>query len=56
MIKCEHCGIERDDSHPEEHVALCCDCFDLSLGAPLEMINEERSKAGRPPTKAWVRR
>lgn len=51
---CKHCGGLREDTHQEEHVELCCDCFDLSFGMPLEQINDERKLRGEPPiTKEW---
>ena len=48
-MTCSHCGLERWDAHHDEHVDVCCDCYDLSWGMPLEQLNEERRKAGRPP-------
>jgi hypothetical protein len=41
-------------NHIEEHVGLCCDCFDLSHGMPLEALNARRAEKGRPPiTRPW---
>lgn len=53
-MKCEHCSAELvapmfcgDTLYG--HAGLCCDCFDLSWGMPLEQINEERAEQGLPP-------
>lgn len=54
-MSCDHCG-EPTIRHPEDHPNLCCDCFDLSCGMPLEDINQERAGKGQAPiTKAWIR-
>lgn len=33
------------------HKGLCCDCFDLKMGMPLELLNAEREAKGKPPLK-----
>ncbi len=53
-MTCHHCKdrlTAEEVAHNCEHSGLCCDCFDLSFGMPLEEINEERAKVGRPPIK-----
>ena len=54
--RCKHCSEERQDSHPNEHFGLCCDCYDLSLGMPLERLNAERAAKGKEPVKPWLKR
>lgn len=54
---CSHCNDPVDARTREHwtegdgtgygHHGLCCDCMDLSCGAPLSMINRERAKKGR---------
>ncbi len=46
---CRHCGIAIWCDHEAEHPRLCCDCFDLSHGMPIEALNAERARVGRPP-------
>lgn len=44
------CRVCRDEvEHPDEHRDLCCDCFDVSCGMPLDSINEERAARGATP-------
>lgn len=31
------------------HDGLCCDCFDLSMGMPLDQLNVERAAKGKLP-------
>ena len=50
---CAHCDVEIWTTH-RDHEGLCCDCFDLSCGQPIEQLNQERKEAGRPPiVKPW---
>jgi hypothetical protein len=54
---CNHCGFVLMLKHQDEHEGLCCDCFDLSWGMPLEQLNAERAGKGLPPiTKPWPKR
>lgn len=46
--KCKHCGLDSLE-HQNEHANLCCECFDLSCGMPLDQLNEERKRDGKPP-------
>lgn len=48
MEKCKYCN-EKDPKHQDEHAGYCCDCFDLSVGCPIRVINCERAKDGKPP-------
>jgi hypothetical protein len=50
---CKHCQEEIETDHKDNHPGLCCDCFDLSLGMPLALLNRERKGKGLPPLKAW---
>lgn len=50
---CRNCN-EAGMRHQDEHDGLCCDCFDLSCGQQLELINEERAQRGAVALKAWV--
>ena len=47
-FRCRHCGT-RDLAHRDEHPDLCCDCFDLAVGMPLDLLNKERAAKGLPP-------
>ena len=38
----------------QRHVGLCCDCFDLSNGAPIEWINGERERRGKKLLPPWL--
>jgi len=52
-VTCSHCGTT-ELKHPDDHPGLCCDCFDLSWGMPLEQLNKEREGKGLPPIlKPW---
>ena len=64
-MKCKNCNEEVDDktlTHwydgPKKngygHIDLCCDCFDVSVGVPIKIINAERAKKGMPPIKKLV--
>ncbi len=57
MILCTHCNEPLSNgeiSHGHEHPGLCCNCFDLSCGMPIELLNKERAATGRPPiAKPW---
>lgn len=44
--QCRKCG---DDESCPEHRGLCCDCFDLGWGMPIEQLNKERAAKGKPP-------
>ena len=37
------------DVYTPDHVGLCCDCFDLKMGMPIEILNRERATRGLPP-------
>lgn len=51
--KCTHCGWGPLE-HQDEHSGLCCDCFDLSFGQPLDSNNEDRIREGKPAIdKVW---
>ncbi len=50
---CSHCKDAFDCDHLNEHPGLCCECLDLSCGKPLDLVNEDRKKAGRPPVRPW---
>lgn len=55
-MTCEHCGETIHAEHAaDEHPGRCCDCFDLSLGMPLEQLNAERALRGKAPLKPWRR-
>lgn len=54
-MTCSHCN-DQDLKHQDDHPGLCCDCFDLSCGMPLEQLNEERKAKGKKPIeKEWGR-
>lgn len=38
------------------HLGLCCDCFDLSCGMPLDLLNKERAARDLRPLRAEVPR
>lgn len=47
---CTHCDTEPVPAHAEqEHVSVCCDCYDLSFGMSLKQLNAERTLKGKPP-------
>lgn len=46
---CHNCGDTMLLHQKEDHAGLCCDCFDLSCGMPLELLNEERLAKGKKP-------
>jgi hypothetical protein len=53
---CRHCSAVLYDTelaHEDEHPGLCCDCYDLSFGMPLEAINAERAERMRAPAPPW---
>jgi len=53
-ILCGHCRDRIDSDHSAEHRGLCCDCYDLSWGMPLDKINKERKAKGKPAIlKPW---
>lgn len=52
-MACTHCGGTTSETHDEDHPGLCCDCFDLSLGMPMDQLNAERAEKGRPPVRPW---
>lgn len=56
IAECSHCngvGLK----HQEDHPGLCCDCFDLRWGMPIEQLNAERAQRGaKPLTKPWPKR
>lgn len=59
-VKCKHCEemiSPHDLAHVKElsaHDGLCCDCFDLSWGMPLDKLNSERARKGKGPiNKPW---
>ena len=63
--KCRGCGDAVDEtttSHWTDgprgdgygHRGLCCDCYDLRAGAPLDTINEERKARGAKPLREWT--
>lgn len=53
-MTCKHCQHKFKCYHGDEHKGLCCNCYDLSWGQPLEDINEERRVKGLPPIlKPW---
>lgn len=55
--RCIHCAEERNDTHPDEHAGLCCDCFDLSwFPEKLDEINADRAGRGRGPLNSWPKR
>lgn len=49
---CRHCGGEALP-HQGDHPDLCCDCFEISLGHPLDMVNAERAERGLGPLSPW---
>lgn len=56
-MNCSHCQ-EPITGHiscgSAYHTTLCCDCFDLSCGMPLEKLNEERKAKGlKPIEREW---
>lgn len=62
---CRRCGDEVDTmalSHWTEgengdghgHMGLCCDCFNLSCGKPLDVVNAGREDNGKKPLEAWT--
>lgn len=54
MKSCGHCGFDFSCTHNSEHSGVCCDCYDLSWGMPLNKINKERAAKGKPPiAKPW---
>lgn len=54
--QCTHCEEWYALEHHGEHPGLCCDCFDLSCGMPLEQLNKERKAKGlKPIEKEWKR-
>ena len=55
LVACRHCGVA-EPLHQDEHPRLCCDCFDLSLGMPVDALNRERATRGDPPLPPWPRR
>lgn len=56
-MRCNHCELESELRHQDEHPGLCCDCLDLSCGMELWRINAERASKGLPPiTKPWPAR
>ncbi len=50
-MNCVRCNDKLDCLHQAEHPTLCCDCYDLSWGVPLETINDERRQKGKQPIK-----
>ncbi len=54
MTACSHCALTPLVDHAEtEHPTLCCDCFDLSLGMPVDAVNAGRAVQGRPAVAPW---
>lgn len=63
IIKCENCRdavakevyevhwTEGSQKNGYGHKGLCCDCFDLSCGMPLDLLNEERKAKGLQPLR-----
>lgn len=51
-MTCSHCHDEITSPHAaEEHPDLCCDCFDLSCGEPVDQVNAERAGKGKAPVQ-----
>ncbi len=51
---CKHCSIDIWSTHDADHPGLCCDCFDLKHGMPLDAVNAGRVARGRRPiAKPW---
>lgn len=55
MERCKHCEEPLECEHGEEHPQYCCDCFDLSCGMPLDLLNRERAAKGKDPLKPLKR-
>ncbi len=66
MTACKHCGESVDVRTRDEcwtggsrgngygHGGLCCGCYDLSCGMPIDLLNKERVAQGKSPiTKPW---
>lgn len=49
-------GTEGPRGNGYGHIGLCCDCFDLSCGMSLELVNRERAEAGKRPLGVRVPR
>jgi hypothetical protein len=55
-MNCIHCQDPINIDHNDNHPGLCCDCFDLSCGMPLQQLNKERAASGKEPVAAWTGR
>lgn len=52
-MKCRDCNTEdpAELKHQDEHPGICCDCLDLEWGMPLDLVNRERARKGKPLLK-----